>query len=131
MDLVAATRDHEATEYGGSPRVSIAFQNAAKARAAIDGRDYVIPDDVRRLAEPILVNRLVVNTEAELGDVSRQDVVADVLSSVVPPGGEGVTPERTTRRENGASEEPPGEETDERDDSEDVSPDVANPEEQY
>jgi MoxR-like ATPase len=88
-DLVAATRDHEATEYGGSPRASLAFQNAAKALAAIDGRDYVIPDDIKRLAEPVLVHRLVLNTEAELGDVSRRDVVRDVLDSVVPPGGEG------------------------------------------
>lgn len=87
IDIVEATRDHSATAHGGSPRATLAFLNTAKARAAIQGREYVIPDDVKQLAEPILVHRLVLNTEAELGDVTRQAIVSDVLESVVPPGG--------------------------------------------
>ncbi|WP_436932807.1 AAA family ATPase [Halosimplex halobium] len=87
VDVVEATREHSATAHGGSPRATLAFLETTKARAAINDRDYVIPDDVKALAEPILVHRLVLNTEAELGDVDRRDVVAEVLESVVPPGG--------------------------------------------
>ncbi|QLH79934.1 MoxR family ATPase [Halosimplex rubrum] len=89
VDVVEATREHSATAHGGSPRATLAFLETTKARAAINGREYVIPDDVKALAEPILVHRLVLNTEAELGDVARPDVVADVLESVIPPGGGG------------------------------------------
>jgi len=87
MDVVEATREHPETEHGASPRATLAFLNTARARAAIFDRDYVIPDDVKALAEPILVHRLILNTEAELGDASRRGIVADVLDSVVPPGG--------------------------------------------
>jgi MoxR-like ATPase len=87
LDLVGATRDHSDIEHGGSPRVSLAFLNAGKARAAIKGREYVIPDDVKSLAAPILVHRLVLSTDAELSDVSTEDVVADITESVEPPTG--------------------------------------------
>jgi len=87
MDLVEATREHPDTEHGASPRATLAFLNTARARAAIFDRDYVIPDDVKSMAEPILVHRLILSTEAELGDANRQDIVADILNSIVPPGG--------------------------------------------
>lgn len=86
LDLVAATRSHPEVEHGGSPRASLAFLNAAKARAAINGRDYVIPDDVKTLAEPILVHRLVLNVDASLSDVTVDEVITDVLDAVEPPG---------------------------------------------
>jgi MoxR-like ATPase len=85
LDIVEATRSSPDVEHGASPRASIAFLNTAKARAAIHGRDYAIPDDVKAMAEPILSHRLVLSTDAELGNVSRSDVVADVLSSVETP----------------------------------------------
>jgi MoxR-like ATPase len=87
LDLVGATREHADIEHGGSPRASLAFLNAGKARAAIKGREYVIPDDVKSLAAPILVHRLVLSTDAELSDVSTEDVVADITESVEPPTG--------------------------------------------
>lgn len=86
LDLVAATRESPDIEYGASPRASLAFLNAAKARAAIRGRDYAIPDDVKQLAEVVLGHRLVLSTDAELSDVTATDVVDDITSTVAPPG---------------------------------------------
>ena len=89
LDLVAATRDDPNVEYGASPRAALAFLNTAKARAAINGREYVIPDDVKALIEPILIHRLVLSTDASLGDVSVEEVLADISNSVEPPGSDG------------------------------------------
>lgn len=86
LDLVEATRSHPDVSHGGSPRATLGFLDSTKARAAINGRSYVIPDDVKALAEPILVHRLVLNTEADLGDISAADVVEDILDRVEPPG---------------------------------------------
>jgi MoxR-like ATPase len=85
LDLVAATRDHPDTKHGASPRGSLAFLDGAKASAAIRGRDYAIPDDVKRLAQPILAHRLVLSTEAELGTLEPADVVDDIVDSVTVP----------------------------------------------
>jgi MoxR-like ATPase len=85
LDLVAATRGHEHVEHGASPRASLAFLHTSKARAAITGRDYVIPGDVKTLAEPILVHRLLLSTDARLGDVTPTAIVADVRESVPAP----------------------------------------------
>jgi len=93
LDVVAATRGRSDVEYGASPRASLAFLDTTKARAALRGREYVIPDDVKALAEPILAHRIVRSTEAELSDVSHADIVADVLDSVEPPSAEAVTRE--------------------------------------
>jgi len=86
LDLVAATRTSADVVYGASPRASLAFLNTSKARAAINGREYVIPDDVKALARFILSHRLVLSTDAELSDVTTDEVVADILESVAPPG---------------------------------------------
>jgi len=89
LDLVAATRDDPNVEYGASPRAALAFLDTAKARAAINGREYVIPDDVKALIEPILIHRLVLSADASLGDVSVEEVLADISNSVEPPGSDG------------------------------------------
>jgi hypothetical protein len=96
LDLVSATRTNPDVDHGASPRASLAFLNAAKARAAIRGRDYVIPDDVKALAEPVLVHRLVLGTDAELGDRSPSEIVRNTVDSVEPPGsiGDGAVVER-------------------------------------
>ncbi len=86
LDVVAATRTHPDVAYGASPRATLAFLDAGKARAAIRGRAYVIPDDVKLLAENILVHRLVLSTDADLSDVTTADVVEAVLEDVEPPG---------------------------------------------
>jgi MoxR-like ATPase len=87
LELVGATRDHDSVEHGASPRASLAFLRAGKARAAIHDRDYVIPDDVKSLAESILVHRLVLQTDAEIGGTAPEDIVADILTSVSAPSG--------------------------------------------
>jgi MoxR-like ATPase len=85
LDLVEATRSHDHVEHGASPRASLAFLHTAKARAALAGRDYVIPGDVKTLAEPILVHRLLLSTDARLSDVTPAAIVADVRESVPTP----------------------------------------------
>jgi MoxR-like ATPase len=85
LDLVTATRTHPETAHGASPRATLAFLDAAKARAAINGRAYAIPDDIKLLAESILVHRLVLSTDADLSDVTPQDVIADILEQIDPP----------------------------------------------
>ena len=86
LDLVAATRSHADVEHGGSPRATLAFLNGAKARAAIRGRDYAIPDDVKTMAEPVLRHRLVLSTSADLSDVDPEAIVAEIVDTVEPPG---------------------------------------------
>ena len=87
LDLVAATRESPDVEHGGSPRASLAFLNTTKARAAVRGREYVIPDDVKALAKPVLIHRLVLSTDATLSDVTASEVVEEILDRVEPPNG--------------------------------------------
>ncbi len=86
LDIVEATRTHPDIAHGASPRASLAFLDGAKARAALHGRRYVIPDDVKALAAPTLVHRLVLSTDADLRDVTSADVIDRVLEEVDPPG---------------------------------------------
>ncbi len=88
LDLVAATRAHSDVRHGGSPRASLSLLDAGKARAAIRGREYAIPDDIKGIAESVFVHRLVLDTEAELGGVTPGEIVEDVLGSVDVPNGE-------------------------------------------
>jgi MoxR-like ATPase len=95
-NVVAGTRERSDVEHGASPRAALSFLDATKARAAIRGRKYVIPDDVKALASPVLAHRLVPSVEAELSDVSTADMVEAVLDSVTVPegidaGGESMT----------------------------------------
>ncbi|QKY20476.1 MoxR family ATPase [Halolamina sp. CBA1230] len=99
LDLVRATRDSSDVEHGASPRATLAFLNTAKAAAAIDGREYVIPDDVKDLAHPVLRHRLVLSTDAELGGESVDDLVDEFIASVpVPDDAEADTAQPTTDR---------------------------------
>jgi MoxR-like ATPase len=97
LDVVAATREHPSIEHGASPRAALAFQDAIKARAAIHGRDYALPEDVKTLAEPVLSHRLVLGTDATLGDVAPVDLVAEAISSVDPPSAGAVEEAATTQ----------------------------------
>ena len=94
VDVVRATRDSEYVEFGGSPRATLAFLDAGKARAAIHGRDYVIPDDIKALATPVLAHRPVLNSDAHLSDVDPEDVVQEALATVSPPGSASATDAR-------------------------------------
>ncbi|HEX5366583.1 MAG TPA: MoxR family ATPase [Acidimicrobiales bacterium] len=87
VDLTQATRHHAAIALGASPRATLALQRVARARAAAAGRGYVLPDDIKALAVPVLAHRLLVTPEAHLQGVSAADVLADVLRAVRVPGG--------------------------------------------
>ncbi|MBF4573302.1 MoxR family ATPase [Herbiconiux sp. VKM Ac-1786] len=84
--LVQATRDAEETRLGGSVRAALALVRASKTYAASDGRHYVVPDDVKALAGPVLAHRLVLDPEAEFDGVTALGVISRVLLDVAPPG---------------------------------------------
>ena len=85
LDVVAATRADERLALGASPRAALALYRAAQARALLDGRTLVLPDDVKQLATAVLAHRLVVQPEARLRGESATRVVADVLERVAVP----------------------------------------------
>ena len=80
--LTAATREHGDVYLGASPRGSINLYRAVQATAALDGRDYAIPDDVKQLAVPILAHRLIVKSQASLREVDPDAIVREVLAQV-------------------------------------------------
>ncbi|MCB9549402.1 MAG: MoxR family ATPase [Myxococcales bacterium] len=82
VGLARSTRDHDAVRLGASPRASLSLMRAAKAQALLDGRAFVLPDDVRHLARPVLAHRLVLTPEAELDGVTPQQVVEHALGGV-------------------------------------------------
>jgi MoxR-like ATPase len=83
--LARATREHAAFELGASPRGSIALFHGARALAAIEGRDYVRPDDVKRLAHPVLAHRLVLSSQTRLRGRTVDDVLDEILREVPVP----------------------------------------------
>ena len=85
VELVRATRAHPAVELGGSPRASLALLRAARAQAACEGRDYVVPDDVKGLAQPVLAHRLILSPEAMMADRTADEVIDELLASVPIP----------------------------------------------
>jgi len=84
-EIVHATRAHEDLSLGGSPRASIALFRTSQAMAAIYGRSFVQPDDVKRVAGPVLMHRLILKPESRLRKVTAADVVADVVAEVPVP----------------------------------------------
>ena len=86
IDLVTATRQHEDVYLGASPRGSLALFRTSQARAMITGRDHVLPDDIKELAEPTLAHRIIVGPAARIKDVTAEGIVADVLRRVPVPG---------------------------------------------
>jgi MoxR-like ATPase len=85
VDLVRATRTHPDVRLGASPRAAGALLLAAQARAALRGRDHVIPDDVKALAEAVLAHRLVLTVDAELHGRDAATTLAEVLAGVPVP----------------------------------------------
>lgn len=86
VSLVNATRQHPDVYLGSSPRGSLALFRTSQTRAAMAGRDYVIPDDVKALAEVTLAHRVIVGPAARIKDISSRTVVQDVLASTPVPG---------------------------------------------
>ena len=83
--LIRATREHPDLQVGGSPRAVEHMGDAIRARALLQGRDYVLPDDVKALAGPVLVHRLVLSTDARIRDRRAEEIVADVLEETPVP----------------------------------------------
>jgi MoxR-like ATPase len=80
--LVGATRTHPDVYLGASPRGSIALYRAGQALAGLLGRDYVIPDDIKALAEPAIAHRLIIKTSSSIHDVQAGNVVRELLESI-------------------------------------------------
>jgi len=85
VNIVAATRSHDAVRLGASPRASLHLIRTARAKAALAGRDYVIPDDVQAMAIPVLAHRLLPSTRAQLDGISPVDIVSQILTSTPVP----------------------------------------------
>ncbi|MEP5285175.1 MAG: MoxR family ATPase [Alloalcanivorax venustensis] len=85
LRLVRATRDHPSLIQGGSPRASIALARTAKTQALLSGRDFVVPDDVKAVAAPVLRHRLRLGVDAELEGQTVESVLAQLLEQVEAP----------------------------------------------
>jgi len=89
VNLVDATRHHGDVYLGASPRGSLALYKTGQALAAMQGRDYVIPDDIKALAEVTLAHRLIVSPSARLKSVDSRAVVQEIMEMVPVPGAQG------------------------------------------
>ena len=85
LEIIHATREHEDVALGGSPRASIGLYRASQALAAIRGHDYVLPDDVKRMAPPVLSHRLIVRPESRLRKITAAAVVHEILTDISIP----------------------------------------------
>jgi len=84
--LTDATRNHDSVYLGASPRGSLALQRLGQARALLDGRDYVLPDDVKTLAYPALGHRILLNSQARVKGLTAAEVVRECLERLPVPG---------------------------------------------
>ena len=85
VELVRRTREHPSVAYGASPRASVALLLCSKALAAMGGRDFATPDDVKAIALPTLRHRVSLRAEAELDGATPDAVITDILNTVEVP----------------------------------------------
>jgi len=85
VEVARATRQHGEIELGASPRATLALYQASQAWAAIQGREYVLPDDVKFMAPHVLMHRLMISPQAQLRGRSPEELVADIVNSVPVP----------------------------------------------
>jgi len=83
--ITRATRTHRSLILGASPRATLALSRAARAYAYINGRDYCLPDDIMKLAAPVLSHRTIISHEAKLKKLSAESVIAEILKGIKPP----------------------------------------------
>jgi MoxR-like ATPase len=83
--ITRSTREHSAVELGASPRASLALFNAARAYAAMRGRDYVLPDDVQRLAVPVLSHRIILSSQSRLRGRDAESLVREIVEAAPVP----------------------------------------------
>jgi MoxR-like ATPase len=88
VDLVAATRSASGVQVGASPRGSLALLKLSRCRAALQGRDYVIPEDVKSVAVPALAHRLALRPELWVQRLRPEDIVLSLLDEVPTPKAE-------------------------------------------
>lgn len=86
--ITRATRSHDSIRLGASPRASLGLHLASQALAAVRGRDYVVPDDIKHLAVPTLAHRLITKTEARLRGRSSEALISDIVSNLPVPAEE-------------------------------------------
>ncbi len=85
VSLVQATRNNPCLRFGASPRGSLSLMRASQAMAALRGRDYVLPDEVKDLAGPVLAHRLLLRPEERLRGITTHEVLADIIEQVPVP----------------------------------------------
>jgi MoxR-like ATPase len=85
LEIVQMSREHDDVQLGGSPRASIALFRTGQALAAVAGRDFVLPDDVKRMAMPVLAHRLILRPESRLRKVTAATVINEILKEVSVP----------------------------------------------
>jgi MoxR-like ATPase len=83
--ITRATREHAAVELGASPRASLALFNAARAYAAMRGRYYVMPDDVQRLAPPVLAHRIILSSQSRLRGRDAESLIREIVEAAPVP----------------------------------------------
>ncbi len=88
VELIDQTRNHQDVYLGASPRGSLTLYRAGQAQAAVRGRDFVLPDDVKALALPALAHRVILSPRARLRDLTSEQVVQEILDSLPVPGGD-------------------------------------------
>src|SRR5262245_49469680 len=85
VDIVRATRQHESVLVGSGPRATQALIMAARAYAAISGRDFVTPDDIKTMAQPVLEHRLILRPEFEIEGLGVPEVIQQILQQIAVP----------------------------------------------
>ena len=85
LQIVHMTRHHEHLALGGSPRASLAMFRASQAMAAIRGRNYVLPDDIKILAEPVMCHRLILRPESRLRKITTRQIMSKLLAEIAVP----------------------------------------------
>ncbi len=90
--LIHATRTHDSAELGASPRAMLALYNASQALAAIRGREFVTPDDIKYMATPVLIHRIIARSESRLRGLKVEQLIKEIVDSVFVPVEEEVVP---------------------------------------
>ncbi len=96
LQIVQATREHPDVSLGGSPRASIALFRTGQALAAIAGRDFVLPDDIKRMILPVLGHRLILKPESRLRRVTPATVLNDIVAEIPVPALKALTADRSS-----------------------------------
>lgn len=87
ISLVSATRNHPSVRLGASPRASLALYRTAQATAYIDGRDYVIPDDIQKMMVPVMAHRIILSQETKFSNTTAEDVLEEIKKTTPVPTG--------------------------------------------